>query len=85
MHQHHKKELLLLQQIYLSDETWSAVVNAKEQIIRLINLTGTKMDNESSSNDFIRYLIEVYNDLEIKPIENSVRLVKSEANKFFGM
>jgi len=75
----------LSQQVYISEETWSAVVNAKEQVIRLINLTGTKMGPESSSNDFIMNLIESYNDLEIRPIENTIRLVKIEAEKFFGM
>jgi len=75
----------LSQQIYLSDETWSAIVNAKEQVVRLINLTGTRMEEDSSSNDFIRNLIEMYNDMETKPIENTIRLVKMEADKFFGM
>ena len=75
----------LSQQIYLTDETWSAVVNAKEQIVRLINLTGTKMTDESSTGDFIRYMIELYNNMEIRPIENTIRLVKTEANRFFGM
>ena len=75
----------LSQQIYISNETWSAIVNAKEQVIRLINLTGTRMKAESSSGEFIMTLIEIYNELETKPIENTIRLVKREAEKFFGM
>jgi hypothetical protein len=75
----------LSQQIYLTDESWSAVVNAKEQIVRMINLASTKMKEESSSNDFIRFVIEMYNNLELRPIENTIRLVKNEANTFFGM
>lgn len=75
----------LSQQIYLTDETWSAIVNAKEQVSRLINLTGTNMSKESKAGEFTRALIEMYNDFETKPIENTIRLVKKEAINFFGM
>ena len=75
----------LSQQIYVSEETWAAIVNAKEQITRLINLTGTKMLKESKAGEFTRALIEMYNDFETKPIENTIRLVKYEAINFFGM
>jgi hypothetical protein len=75
----------LSQQVYLTQETWAAIVNSKEQVIRLINLTGTTMEKDGKSNDFVRTLIEMYNDLEIKPIENTIRVVKKEAASFFGM
>ena len=75
----------LSQQVYLTNETWSTIVNAKEQVVRLINLTGTTVKNDVKSGDFVRALIETYNDLEIKPIENTLRLVKKEALIFFGM
>lgn len=75
----------LSQQIYLTEETWAAIVNAKEQVTRLINLTGTNMEKESKAGEFTRALIEMYNDFETKPIENTLRLVKREAINFFGM
>ena len=75
----------LSQQVYLTEETWSTIVNAKEQVVRLINLVGTTMNHDVKSGDFIRSLIEMYNDLEIKPIENTLRIVKKEALIFFGM
>ena len=75
----------LSQQVYLTEETWSTIVNAKEQVVRLINLVGTTIKHDVKSGDFIRSLIEMYNDLEIKPIENTLRIVKKEALIFFGM
>lgn len=75
----------LSQQVYLSEESWNAIVNAKEQLVRMINLTGTVLDKEAKANDYIRSLIEMYNDLDIKPIENTLRVVKKEALLFFGM
>lgn len=73
------------QQVYLTEESWNAIVNAKEQLIRMINLSGTVLDKEAKANDYIRTLIEMYNDLDIKPIENTLRVVKKEAYTFFGM
>ncbi len=75
----------LSQQLYISNDAWGIVVNAKEQITRLINLTGTKMDKNSKSNEFIRAFIETYNDFEKKPIEDAINAIKKEALMFFGM
>ncbi|NPA45322.1 MAG: hypothetical protein GXO49_07300 [Chlorobi bacterium] len=75
----------LSQQLYISQESWGLVVNAKEQITRLINLTGTKMDKNATSSDFVRALIETYNDFEKKPIEFAIAAIKQEALMFFGM
>jgi len=74
----------LSQQLYLSDETWSAVVYAKEQITRLINYAGTKVDPKTVSQAFTAVLIEMYNDTDTKPVETSVEIIKKEAALFFG-
>ncbi len=75
----------LSQQLYLTDETWAAVVYAKEQITRLINLAGTKVDPKSKSTVITAFLIEQYNDIDTKPIENTISKVKREAAQFFGI
>ena len=75
----------LSQQLYITPESWEAIVNAKEQISRLINLTGTTMEKEAGSGEFTRTLIETYNDFEKKPIENSLIILKKEALMFFGI
>jgi len=75
----------LSQQLYITNESWQAVVNAKEQISRLINLTGSQMEKSAGSNEFTRALIETYNDFEKKPIENSLAIIKREALIFFGI
>ncbi len=75
----------LSQQLYLSEESWSAVVYAKEQITRMINLTGTKVAPKNISQAFTSVFIEIYNDAETKPVETSVNMLKKEAAQFFGM
>ncbi len=74
----------LSQQLYITDETWAAVIYAKEQITRLINFSISKIDPNVPSNAFTAVLINNYNDIETKPIETSVELVKKEASQFFG-
>ncbi len=75
----------LSQQLYVSDETWAAAVYAKEQITRLINLAGTKVEKEANSQAFTAVLIDMYNDIENKPIETAIKTVKKEAVTFFGI
>ncbi len=75
----------LTQQLYISDKTWSAVVNSKEQITGLINLTGTKMNKDSGYNEFAGSFIEMYHGLENKPVENTIRIIKKEASDIFGI
>ncbi len=75
----------LSQQLYITNGAWQTIVNAKEQISRLINLTGTTMEKGAGSSEFTRALIETYNDFENKPIEDSLFILKKEALMFFGM
>ncbi len=75
----------LSQQLYISNEAWEIIVNAKEQITRLINLIGTEMEKGANSGEFIRAFIETYNDFENKPIELALYSIKKEALLFFGM
>ncbi|NPA67987.1 MAG: hypothetical protein GXO50_05195 [Chlorobi bacterium] len=75
----------LSQQLYISDEAWAATVYAKEQIVGLINLTGTKVDPETVSTAFTAKLIEQYNETGNKPVETAVAVIKREAAAFFGI
>jgi hypothetical protein len=75
----------LTQQIYISEKSWSAVVNTKEQITRLINLTGSKMNRESSFQDFASFFIKMYDEFENKPVENTIQILKKEAAETFGI
>ena len=75
----------LSQQLYVSDETWSAAVYAKEQVTRLVNLAGTKAGKDANSQAYTAVLIEMYNDIENKPVETAIKTVKKEAVNFFGI
>lgn len=75
----------LSQQLYISLNAWAAVRNAKEQVIRAINLTSTKMNPKLNASDFSKALMQTYSEFENRPIETALEIVKKEAERYFGM
>ena len=75
----------LSQQLYISTSAWLAVKNAKEQIVRAINLTGTKMNPKLNASDFSKALMQTYSEFESRPVETAIGIVKKEAERYFGM
>src|SRR5688572_24360389 len=53
----------LSQQIYMSHGSWELVKNAKEEIIKLVNLTATKVAHDASSNDLAMMVLNVSSNL----------------------
>lgn len=74
----------LSQQLYISPEAWNAVVGAKEQMIRIINLVAAK-EAKSTSMQMSRSLIENYTQGDSFPIETAIAFLKREAQNNFGM
>ncbi len=75
----------LSQQLYISSEAWTAVKYAKEQILRTVNVTASKTDPRTSATEFSKALMEVYSEIETRPIEAALEVIKREARRYFGM
>lgn len=75
----------LSQQLYVSKKSWNAVKNAKEQIIRTINVAGTKMNPQLKGHEFTKTALDVYSENNTFPVEAAVEVLKSEASLTFGM
>jgi hypothetical protein len=75
----------LSQQLYLSKKSWNAVKNAKEQVIRNINVAGTQMNPQMKGQDFTKYAMELYIQNDSQPVESAIEIVKSEASVIFGI
>jgi len=75
----------LSQQLYISEKSWNAVKNSKEQIIRTINLSAASMNPKSKAGDLSKRAMEIYSDIKSMPIESSITLVKREGTRAFGM
>ena len=72
------------QQLYLSSNAWAAINNAKEQVIKTINITATKIDPYSDAGTFSRAVMEEYSYLDSKPVETAIELLKNEVRINFG-
>lgn len=72
------------QQVYVSSATWGAVRNAKESIVKIINLAGSKVSAESKSIYLNQEIMRIYTQAEITPVQSAIDTVKSEIRKQFG-
>lgn len=74
----------LSQQIYMSYNAWELVKTTKEEIIKLVNITATKVPHDSPANDLALAILNVSGNLG-KKLPNDVALgfIKKEVNRIF--
>ena len=74
----------LSQQIYLSHNAWELVKTSKEEIIKLINISATKVPQDNSSNDLAMMVLNITASLEKKlPNEVALDYIKKEVSQIF--
>ena len=69
----------LSQQIYVSDEVWDLVENAKNQTIAFVNSIAQQTPTESSSLDYAKTLITAYRTNGDTPNDIALQALKNEA------
>lgn len=69
------------QQIYVSDETWRAICEAKEQTIAFLNSIAAQMPTNSTALDYAKVLITAYNTNGETANEKALHMLKDEARK----
>ncbi len=73
----------LSQQIYISSRSWEAVVKAKEETIKLINIAASKVSAEGAAMDLAQAVIGVTSQLSDLPTKPGIELIKKEIAKEF--
>lgn len=74
----------LSQQIYVSHGSWELIKNAKEELIKLINISSTKVSPEGPSNELAMMILNVAAGLDKKlPSEIAIEFIKKEVAKIF--
>jgi len=68
----------LSQQIYMTQQAWEVVKNARSNTIRLINTGFEKMEENSTALDFSRRLLEQVMELEKEPTKTAIEYIKNE-------
>ncbi len=74
----------LSQQIYVSNEAWEAVRDAKENVIRLINTIASDPKYNDSVQKMSRLIIEAYSSVDETPTDRAIRILKNELHEIFG-
>jgi hypothetical protein len=74
----------LSQQIYVSMGAWELVKTAKEEVIKLVNISATKVAQDASSNDLAMMILNITANIDKKmPNEIALEFIKKEAAQTF--
>ena len=69
------------QQVYVSDEAWLKVKQAREELVRLINISATDGREELSANDLARHILDEWSKLDRNPIQLAIDRLKNDARE----
>jgi len=71
----------LSQQIYMTQQAWEVVKNARSNTIRIINTEFEKSPEQSTGLEFSRKLLERVMELEKEPTRAAIEFIKAEVGK----
>jgi len=71
----------LSQQIYMSNEAWEMIKNAKETVVRIINTIATQLPPTATGEELSRSLIEEVMDMDTDPCRAALNFVKAELGR----
>ncbi len=73
----------LSQQIYMSNKSWEAVVKAKEETIKLINVASAKVNADATGMELAQAIVNVSSLLTELPTKSAIDFIKKEIGKEF--
>jgi len=72
------------QQIFVSHNTWELVKTSKEEIIKLVNISATKVPHDAPSNELAMMILNIVANIDKKmPNEIALEYAKKEIAKIF--
>ncbi len=71
------------QQVYMSEEVWSQIKNAKEDLIIMINESATGMPPEATSIDLAKKVFQMTMDKKVDLINHELSELKKEIQQIF--
>ncbi len=73
----------IAQQIYMSNASWELVKSAKEEMIKLINTSAHKVNENSDGVELCKVLLDVTMNVEKLPTQIALEYVKKEIRQSF--
>lgn len=71
------------QQVYMSEDVWDLIKNAKEDLIVTINNAASEMKAESTSLDLAKKIFELAVNKQIDPLAHALSEMKKEIQRTF--
>lgn len=73
----------LTQQIYISRGAWEAVRRAKEETIKIINVSASKIEGDAKAVELGKFILEMSMQVEKMPTQIAIDLLKEEVKTLF--
>ncbi len=73
----------MVQQIYVSPQSWFMIKSAKEEVIRLINTVSAETASNESAHELAAKILERAADWEKNPLQSAISQLKTEASELF--
>ncbi|MFK8038172.1 MAG: hypothetical protein AB8B74_07790 [Crocinitomicaceae bacterium] len=68
----------LAQQVYISSESWEIVQQSKEEVIKIVNMAATKLEDTSLAGDLAKGIFEISAQLKNQPTDIAIEMLKNE-------
>lgn len=75
----------LSQQIYISENSWELIKNAKEEMVKFISASGDSMNEKNSGLDLSRKIFEAASRVEKLPSEIALRYLRTETRRHMNL
>ena len=72
------------QQLYVSDEAWVKVVNAKEEMMRYVNTLMSRLPKDATTLQMAQALIETYHLNGETPVQIALKQLRFEVHEIVG-
>jgi len=69
------------QQLYVTDQSWQKVTNAKEECLKQINFAASKLNSEAKGNELGALLINNFGKLNPEPIQEAIKQLKHDVKQ----
>lgn len=73
----------LTQQMYVSSMAWEMIKKSKDELLKTIHLSASKMTDQSLGIDLSKEIIKTYTQAEKQPIALTLEFVKREVRDLF--
>jgi len=67
------------QQLYISPSCWALIKTAKEETIRLVNISASEAEEETTAGEMAQTLLEYWSQLNPNPIQSAIDQLKLES------